>query len=70
MEGISVSTGSACAAGVHRPSHVLLAMGLTESQALSSLRFSLGLTSTQAEIDQVISALATVLPRARAAYKG
>lgn len=70
MEGISVSTGSACAAGVHRPSHVLLAMGLNGSEALSSLRFSLGLGSTQSEIDQVINALATVLPRARAAYKG
>jgi len=70
MEGISVSTGSACSAGVHRPSHVLMAMGLSETAAMSSLRFSLGLATTQSEIDAVVAALATVLPRARAAFKG
>ncbi len=70
MEGISVSTGSACSAGVHRPSHVLIAMGLTEKQAMSSLRFSLGLSTTQSQLEDVVKALTTVLPRARAAYKG
>ncbi len=69
MDGASVScsTGSACSAGVHEASHVLLAMGHTEKTALSSLRFSLGATTTAAEIDYVLSVLPGVIARGRAA---
>ena len=66
-EGIACSTGSACSAGVQRPSHVLLAMGHTEVSARSSLRFSIGSTNTAEEIDQTIRALPSVISRARAA---
>ncbi len=65
--GIATSTGSACSAGVPQASHVLLAMGSDEEQARSSLRFSLGHTSTQADVDAVIAAIGPVVERARAA---
>ncbi len=65
--GIECSTGSACTAGVARPSHVLLAMGLTESQARGALRFSLGHTSTDADVDALIGAIEGVVERARRA---
>ncbi|MDA2963105.1 MAG: cysteine desulfurase family protein [Actinomycetota bacterium] len=64
---ISCSTGSACSAGVHEASHVLLAMGHSEITAQSSLRFSFGATSTQSECDFVTSVLPDVIARARAA---
>ena len=67
MEGIACSTGAACSAGVHRPSHVLLAMGRSEEQALSSIRFSIGPNNTEAEIRKVIEVLPAVLEKARAA---
>ena len=51
--GIECSTGSACSAGVPQPSHVLLAMGVPEDAARGSLRFSLGHTSTAADVDAV-----------------
>jgi len=54
--GISVSTGSACRAGVAQPSHVIMAMGRSEHQARGSLRISLGYTTTQAEVDAFIQA--------------
>ncbi|MEI9907019.1 MAG: cysteine desulfurase family protein [Actinomycetota bacterium] len=66
-EGIACSTGSACTAGVQRPSHVLIAMGHTEESARSSLRFSIGSTNTQADIDAVVLALPALINRARAA---
>ena len=66
-EGIFCSTGSACSAGVPRPSHVLLAMGLSERTARSSLRFSLGASSTEAEVQFLASAIPAVVTRARAA---
>jgi len=66
-ENVSCSTGAACSAGVHRPSHVLLAMGHTEITAQSSLRFSCGATSTEADIDFALSVLPTVINRGRAA---
>jgi cysteine desulfurase len=66
-ENVSCSTGAACSAGVHRPSHVLLAMGHTEITAQSSLRFSLGADSTQADVDFALSVLPTVIARGRAA---
>jgi cysteine desulfurase len=65
--GIACSTGSACSAGVPQPSHVLLAMGCDQEQARGSLRFSLGHTSTQADVDALVGAIAPVVKRARAA---
>jgi len=65
--GISVSTGSACSAGVAQPSHVLVAMGADPSQARSSLRFSLGHTTTRSDIEAVIAAIGPVVDRARTA---
>lgn len=66
-EHISCSTGSACSAGVHEASHVLLAMGHSEITAQSSLRFSFGAASTSSECDFVVSVLPDVLARGRAA---
>jgi len=65
--GIATSTGSACSAGVPQPSHVLLAMGWDAEQARSSLRFSLGHTSTAADVDALVAAIGPVVERARAA---
>ena len=65
--GISCSTGSACSAGIAQPSHVLLAMGATEELARGSLRFSLGRTSTEEDVDALLEALPAVVGRARAA---
>ena len=65
--GVEVSTGSACSAGVARPSHVLLAMGADEDVARSSLRFSLGHSSTPADVDALVEALPGVVERARRA---
>ena len=67
-EGISASAGSACSAGVPRPSHVLLALGISESDADASLRISIGTTNTKEEIDQVIAVFPSVVERARAAF--
>jgi cysteine desulfurase len=66
---VSASTGSACSAGVHEASHVLLSMGHTEETAQSSLRFSFGATSTQKDVDFVLSVLPDVISRGRAANK-
>jgi cysteine desulfurase len=63
--GVEVSTGSACTAGVPQPSHVLLAMGRSESDASSSLRFSLGRTTTEADVDAAVSAVADAVARLR-----
>jgi cysteine desulfurase len=67
--GIECSTGSACSAGVPQPSHVLLAMGCDEESARHSLRFSLGHTTTQADVDAVVEAIGPVVERARAARR-
>ena len=67
--GIECSTGSACSAGVPQPSHVLLAMGCDDEQARHSLRFSLGHTSTAADVDAVVEAIGPVVERARAARR-
>ena len=64
--GIDASQGSACTAGVVQASHVLLAMGRSEADATSTLRFSLGWTSTEADVDAVIAALPEVVARAAA----
>ncbi|HET6626004.1 MAG TPA: cysteine desulfurase family protein [Nocardioidaceae bacterium] len=65
--GIECSTGSACSAGVPQASHVLLAMGCDDESARSSLRFSLGHTTTRSDVDALVAAIAPVVERARAA---
>ena len=65
--GIECSTGSACSAGVPLPSHVLLSMGFDEQHARSSLRFSLGHTSTEADVAALAAAIGPVVERARTA---
>jgi cysteine desulfurase len=67
MAGIACSTGSACSAGVHRPSHVLLAIGLTEDETTSSLRFSLGDSNTQGEIEKLALVIASVVEKSKSA---
>ncbi|MFG1945045.1 cysteine desulfurase family protein [Nonomuraea sp. NPDC048826] len=65
--GVECSTGSACSAGVAQPSHVLLAMGADAAAARGSLRFSLGHTSTQDDVDRLIEVLPAAVERARRA---
>jgi cysteine desulfurase len=65
--GIACSTGSACTAGVARPSHVLLAIGADEARARGSLRFSFGATSAQQDSDAVVAVIGEVVERARRA---
>ncbi|MGW5307141.1 cysteine desulfurase family protein [Streptomyces griseoluteus] len=66
-QGIECSTGSACTAGVAQPSHVLLATGTDPDLARGTLRFSLGHTSTQDDVDAVAKAIGPAVERARAA---
>jgi cysteine desulfurase len=66
-QGIACSTGSACSAGVAQPSHVLLAMGASEPVARSSLRFTLGHTSTADDVEALAAALPGATERARRA---
>jgi len=66
-KGIACSTGSACTAGVAQPSHVLLAMGADDARARGSLRFSLGHTSTQADVDALGAVIGEAVDRARRA---
>ncbi len=66
-QGIACSTGSACSAGVAQASHVLLAMGEDADRGRSSLRFTLGHTSSSADIDALVAALPEIVERARAA---
>ena len=65
LEGIAVSTGSACSSGTLEPSHVLRAMGLPHGRVQSSIRFSLGSSTTAAEIDQVLEIVPRVVERLR-----
>lgn len=65
--GFSVSTGSACQAGVPEASHVLLAMGVDERDARGALRFTLGASTTAADVDSLVTALPGAVERARAA---
>jgi cysteine desulfurase len=62
--GIECSTGSACSAGVTEPSHVLLAMGADAAAARSSLRFTLGHTSTEEDVDALLDAIGPAVERA------
>ncbi|MFW2513222.1 cysteine desulfurase family protein [Demequina sp. SO4-13] len=63
--GVEASNGSACSAGVAQASHVLIAMGRTEGDAASTMRFSLGHTSTQEDIDALVAVLPEAVDRAR-----
>lgn len=65
LEGICVSTGAACASGSLSPSHVLMAMGHSAEQASGALRFSIGASTTAAEVVTVVQALMRLVPRNR-----
>ena len=67
LAGVESSTGSACTAGVPRPSHVLLAMGLDEDTARGAQRFTLGHSSTDADVEALLKALPDAYARARQA---
>ncbi len=66
LEGIAVSSGSACSSGTLEPSHVLKAMGLPHARTLGSIRFSLGGSNTGAEVDRVIAVLPALVSKLRA----
>jgi cysteine desulfurase len=70
LEGVAVSTGSACSSGTLEPSHVLKAMGLPAPRTLNSIRFSLGPGNTDAEIDRVLAILPGIVSRLRAVTAG
>jgi cysteine desulfurase len=59
--GVAVSSGSACSAGKHAPSHVLMAMGRSQDEAHQSVRISLGSTTTEEEIDLFVERLKEVI---------
>ena len=65
LEGIAVSTGSACSSGTLEPSHVLKAMGFNAHRTQNSIRFSLGASNTEAEIDRVIAVLPAIVEKLR-----
>jgi cysteine desulfurase len=65
LEGIAVSTGSACTSGSLEPSHVLTSMGISHAEAQGSIRFSLGRGNTEAEMDRVVEVLERVVTRMR-----
>ncbi len=66
LEGISASTGSACSSASLKPSHVLLALGLSPEQAHGSLRFTLGRENTEADMDKVLEVLPGIVAKLRA----
>ena len=66
-QGVECSVGSACSAGVPQPSHVLLAMGETADHARSTLRFSLGYSSQESDVAELVAALPDALERGRRA---
>ena len=66
LQGIACSTGAACSSGAVGPSHVLLAIGLSPDEARSSLRFSIGRTTTAEEIDHAIATIPQAVERLRA----
>jgi cysteine desulfurase len=65
LEGVAVSTGSACSSGTLEPSHVLRAMGFPAHRTQNSLRFSLGLLSTEEEVDRVVALLPGLVEKLR-----
>lgn len=66
LEGVAVSTGSACSSGTLEPSHVIQAMGLPHHRGTSSIRFSLGASNTEQEIDFVLEKLPALVDKLRA----
>jgi cysteine desulfurase len=69
LEGIAVSTGSACSSGTLEPSHVLRAMGFPAHRTQNSLRFSLGMFSTDADVDRVVAILPGLVEKLRGLTK-
>jgi cysteine desulfurase len=69
LEGIAVSTGSACSSGTLEPSHVLKAMGFPAHRTQNAIRFSLGLFSTEQEVDHVAAMLPPIVEKLRALRK-
>jgi cysteine desulfurase len=69
LEGVAVSTGSACSSGTLEPSHVLKAMGFPPHRTQNSIRFSLGAANTEAEIDHVVSVLPRLVEKLRSLTK-
>ena len=65
LEGVAVSTGSACSSGTLEPSHVLRAMGLPSPRTQNSIRMSLGAGNTDAEVDFVVSKLPPIVEKLR-----
>ena len=65
LNGVAVSTGSACSAGAVSPSHVLTAMGLPPERVNSAVRFSFGKYNTEEEVESVVGVLKTVINRIR-----
>ena len=65
LEGIAVSTGSACASGSLDPSHVLMATGILAERAHGSIRMSMGRDTNEADIDYTVDKLTQVLKRVR-----
>jgi cysteine desulfurase len=70
LEDFAVSTGSACSSGALEPSHVLRAMGLSAHRTQNSIRFSLGLGNTEAEVDRLLDALPRVVEKLRSLTRG
>ena len=65
LEGIAVSTGSACSSGTLEPSHVLKAMGFPAHRTQNSIRFSLGAANTEAEVDRAVAVLPGIVEKLR-----
>jgi cysteine desulfurase len=65
LRGFAVSTGAACSSGAIAPSHVLTAMGLYPEQARASMRFSLGRSNTEEQVDALVEALAGAVAHLR-----
>ncbi len=63
LDGIAVSSGSACSSGSFKPSHVLTAMGANEDEAKSALRISLGWATTSADIDAFLESYKKIIDR-------
>jgi cysteine desulfurase len=70
LEGIAVSTGSACSSGTLEPSHVLKAMGLPAHRTQNSIRFSLGASNTEADVERVIAVLPAIVEKLRGLTAG
>ena len=66
LEGIAVSSGSACSSGAVTPSHVLTAMGLRPEDAHASVRFSLGETNDESDVDRILDEVPPIVERLRA----